>query len=164
MPRSEDLSRELREFIKTRYLFFGENSRNIANVINNTQRLRDKLGKIDHSSVEYHISFIKKELDSYLSEDVIDNYQAEFYRTQKKFEQEEAELNTMIEDEDNEDRKLRLMRFRHETRIDAIKHITDARLPLAIAKFKKEREKWQHNKPRVLSTLQVKELDGQKGE
>jgi len=146
MPRNTDTSADLREFIKTRYLFFGENSRNIANYINNNEDLLKKYGEIAHSSIEYHIKFIKEELDAYLSEDVIDNYQAEFYRTQKKFEQEEAELNQMIQDTDNEDRKLRLMRFLHETRIDAIKHITDARLPLAIAKFKKEREKWNQNK------------------
>ena len=151
MPRNKELSGNLREFIKTRYLFFGENSRNIANYINNNEDLRKKYGEVTHSSIEYHITFIKKELDSYLSEDVIDNYQADFYRTQKKFEQEEAELNKWIEEEQNDDRKLRLVRFRHELRIDAIKHITDARLPLAIAKFKKEREKWNTNSKRLPS-------------
>jgi len=36
--------------------------------------------------------------------------------------------------------------MRHEIRVDNIKHITDARLPLAVAKFKKERDKYKIKK------------------
>ena len=42
--------------------------------------------------------------------------------------------------------KLKMMRMRHEIRVDNIKHITDARLPLAVAKFKKERDKYRVKK------------------
>lgn len=143
MPRNEALSKELREFIKVRYMFFGENSRNIANSVNNDEKLNQKYGKLDHSSVEYHISQIKKDLDVYLTEDAIDSYQADFYQKQKEFEQEVATLNEMIKNEANKEHKLRLMRFAHDVRIDLIKHVTDSRLPLAIAKFKKEREKYK---------------------
>jgi len=146
MPRSEALSKDLREFIKTRYMFFGENSRNIANNINNDKVLLQKYGKLDHSSVEYHINAIKKDLDVYLSEDAIDSYQSEFFKKQKEFEQEISDLNTMIEQEANKEHKLRLMRFAHDVRVDLIKHITDSRLPLAVAKFKKEREKYKPKK------------------
>jgi len=146
MPRSEALSKDLREFIKTRYMFFGENSRNIANYINNNKDALQKYGKLDHSSVEYHITQIKKDLDVYLSEDAIDSYQADFFQKTKEFEQEIATLNKLIEVEENKEHKLRLMRFCHDVRIDLIKHTTDARLPLAVAKFKKEREKYKPKK------------------
>lgn len=146
MPRSEALSKELREHIKVRYMFFGENSRNIANNINNSKELKQKFGEINHSSVEYHITQIKKDLDVYLSEDAIDSYQADFFQKTKEFEQEIGDLNKLIEAEDNKEHKLRLMRFRHDVRIDLIKHTTDARLPLAVAKFKKEREKYKVKK------------------
>jgi len=158
MPRSESLSKELREHIKIRYMFFGENSRNIAQNINNTQDLLKKFGKLDHSSVEYHISRIKKDLDVYLSEDAIDSYQADFFQKTKEFEQEISDLNQLIDAEQNKDHKLRLMRFRHDVRIDLIKHTTDSRLPLAVAKFKKEREKYK-TKKRVQKKEEKEEED-----
>ena len=144
--RSVELSKELRDFIRLRYLFFSENSRNIANSVNNSEELRAKYGVLDHSSVEYHIAKIKTDLDVYLTEDAIDSYQAEFFRTQKAFEQEITELNELIEVEAEKDLKLKMMRMRHEIRVDNIKHITDARLPLAVAKFKKERDKYKIKK------------------
>ncbi|MFQ5786685.1 MAG: hypothetical protein ACE5H1_01765 [Thermodesulfobacteriota bacterium] len=140
MARNRELSQAFHDFIRIRYLFFSENSRNIANAINNNDKLTQKYGKTDHSSVEYHISKIKQEIEPLVTEDAIETYQAEFFRTQKAFEQEISELNDLIDIEEDKDLKLKMMRMRHEIRVDNIKHITDARLPLAVAKFKKERE------------------------
>ena len=113
----------------------------IEKELNSDQEFTRKYGTITVPGVHYHIQKIKSEYEKYIGEDAIDKYTAEFVRLQNSFDKELEDVDEMIKRTEDEDVKIKLMRLRHEIRIDKMKMLQDIELPLAVKKLKLERKK-----------------------
>ena len=115
--------------------------RAIEKELNSDQDFTRKYGTITVPGVHYHIQKIKSEYEKYIGEDAIDKYTAEVVRLQNSFDAELDDVDEMIKATEEEDIKIKLMRLRHEIRLDKMKMLQDIELPLAVKKLKLERKK-----------------------
>ena len=155
MPlRNQDKSDEVRNKVRDLYIFFHKSASAIQKELNTNQEFISKYGTITVPGVNYHIQKIKSEYEKYIGEDAIDKYTAEFVRLQNSFDAELDDVDEMIKATEEDDIKIKLMRLRHEIRLDKMKMLQDIELPLAVKKLKLERKK-------KYDTLEVvpKELD-----
>ena len=142
MPlRDQEKSDQIRNKIRDLYIFFHKSASAIEKELNATQEFTSKYGNITVPGVNYHIQKIKSEYEKYIGEDAIDKYTAEFVRLQNSFDAELDDVDEMIKATEEEDIKIKLMRLRHEIRLDKMKMLQDIELPLAVKKLKLERKK-----------------------
>ena len=149
MPvRDQKESDQIRNKIRDLYIFFHKSASAIEKELNASKEFVSRYGSITIPGVDYHIQKIKAEYEKYIGEDAIDKYTAEFVRLQNSFDAELDDVDEMIKKTDDEDIKIKLMRLRHEIRLDKMKMLQDIELPLAVKKLKLERN-------RKYDTLQV---------
>ena len=140
MSRKEK-SEEIRNKIRDLYIFFHKSPSSIQRELSSDQEFIRKYGSITIPGVNYHIQKIKSEYEMYIGEDAIDKYTAEFVRLQNSFDAELDDVDEMIKKTEDEDVRIKLMRLRHEIRLDKMKMLQDIELPLAVKKLKLERKK-----------------------
>ena len=140
MSRKEK-SEEIRNKIRDLYIFFHKSPSSIQRELSSDQEFIRKYGSITIPGVNYHIQKIKSEYEMYIGEDAIDKYTAEFVRLQNSFDAELDDVDEMIKATEEEDVRIKLMRLRHEIRLDKMKMLQDIELPLAVKKLKLERKK-----------------------
>ena len=140
MNRKEK-SEEIRNKIRDLYIFFHESPSSIQRELSSDEEFIRKYGSITIPGVNYHIQKIKSEYEMYIGEDAIDKYTAEFVRLQNSFDAELDDVDEMIKKTEDEDVRIKLMRLRHEIRLDKMKMLQDIELPLAVKKLKLERKK-----------------------
>ena len=142
MPlRDQQKSDEIRSKVRDLYIFFHKSASAIEKELNSTQEFTSKYGTITVPGVNYHIQKIKSEYEKYIGEDAIDKYTAEFVRLQNSFDAELDDVDEVIKATEEEDIKIKLIRLRHEIRLDKMKMLQDIELPLAVKKLKLERKK-----------------------
>jgi len=141
MARNEDDSKAIRDKIRDLYIFFHKSASAIERELNGDSNFVRRYGNITIPGVNYHIQKIKGEYERFIGEDAIDKYTAEFVRLQNSFDQELEDVDEMIRRTDSEDVRIKLMRLRHEIRLDKMKMLQDIELPLAVKKLKLERNK-----------------------
>ena len=141
MARNEDDSKAIRDKIRDMYIFFHKSASAIERELNGDSDFVRRYGNITIPGVNYHIQKIKSEYERFIGEDAIDKYTAEFVRLQNSFDQELEDVDEMIRRTDSEDVRIKLMRLRHEIRLDKMKMLQDIELPLAVKKLKLERNK-----------------------
>ena len=141
MARNEDDSKAIRDKIRDLYIFFHKSASAIERELNGDSNFVRRYGNITIPGVNYHIQKIKSEYERFIGEDAIDKYTAEFVRLQNSFDQELEDVDEMIRRTDSEDVRIKLMRLRHEIRLDKMKMLQDIELPLAVKKLKLERNK-----------------------
>ncbi len=141
MARNEDDSKAIRDKIRDLYIFFHKSASAIERELNGDSNFVRRFGNITIPGVNYHIQKIKSEYERFIGEDAIDKYTAEFVRLQNSFDQELEDVDEMIRRTDSEDVRIKLMRLRHEIRLDKMKMLQDIELPLAVKKLKLERNK-----------------------
>ena len=141
MERNEDDSKAIRDKIRDLYIFFHKSASAIERELNGDSNFVRRFGNITIPGVNYHIQKIKSEYERFIGEDAIDKYTAEFVRLQNSFDQELEDVDEMIRRTDSEDVRIKLMRLRHEIRLDKMKMLQDIELPLAVKKLKLERKK-----------------------
>jgi len=132
---------EVRSKIRDLYIFFHKSPSSITRELNEDQEFTRKYGTITVPGVNYHIQKIKSEYEQFIGEDAIDKYTAEFVRLQNSFDHELDDVDEMIKATEDEDVRIKLMRLRHEIRLDKMKMLQDIELPLAVKKLKMERKK-----------------------
>lgn len=120
-------------------------------------KIAEKLS-MPRSTVHVYVAKIEREMLHYMDEDTFLKYIAEFSRTRATFDREIEEIDEMIDKLDinvKEDKAViaRLVDSRHQIRLDKVKILQDLELPLAVKKFKKERDE-MHSK---LVTLRVED-------
>ena len=140
MNRKEK-SEEIRNKIRDLYIFFHKSPSSIQRELSSDEEFIRKYGSITIPGVNYHIQKIKSEYEMYIGEDAIDKYTAEFVRLQNSFDAELDDVDEMIKKTEDEDVRIKLMRLRHEIRLDKMKMLQDIELPLAVKKLKLERKK-----------------------
>lgn len=141
MNRSKEVQEELKSKIRDLYIFFHKSARTIEAEVNEDPDFVKRFGKVPASTVQRYINKIKAEYEHYIGEDAIDKYTAEFVRLQNSMDQELDDIDNMIKETDNKELKIRLMRLRHEIRLDKMRMLQDIELPLAVKKLKLERSK-----------------------
>src|SRR3990167_3881254 len=121
--------------------------------------------KISEPGVRLHVIKIEKELESMISEDAIDKYVSEFVRMRTIFDNESEEMSKIIDTLSDDDpkeleAKIKLINARHAVRLDKMKMLQDIELPIAIKKYKREREKFNNRLEVVteIPTLTVREI------
>ena len=139
--RDQQKSDGIRNKVRDLYIFFHKSASAIERELNASQEFTSKYGTITVPGVNYHIQKIKSEYEKYIGEDAIDKYTAEFVRLQNSFDAELDDVDEMIKATEEEDIKIKLMRLRHEIRLDKMKMLQDIELPLAVKKLKLERKK-----------------------
>ena len=132
---------EIRTRIRDLYIFFHKSPSSITKELNEDNDFTRKYGTITVPGVNYHVQKIKAEYEQFIGEDAIDKYTAEFVRLQNSFDHELDDVDEMIKRTEDEDVKIKLMRLRHEIRLDKMKMLQDIELPLAVKKLKLERKK-----------------------
>ena len=153
MTRTVEESNDIKNKIRDLYIFFHKSVRSITSELNSDQEFKRKYGTISVAGVQYHIKKIKEEYEHYIGEDAIDKYTAEFVRLQNSMDKELEDVDEMIVKTEDEDVKIKLMRLRHEIRLDKMKMLQDIELPMAVKKLKLERKK----KYDTLKVLDVEE-------
>lgn len=141
MPRNKEKSLAIRNRIRDLYIFFHKSISAIEQDLNGDEQFVRRYGRISVPGVNYHIQKIKAEYEQYVGEDAIDKYTAEFVRLQNSFDKELEDVDKMIQATDEDDTKIKLMRLRHEIRLDKMKMLQDIELPLAVKKLKHERKR-----------------------
>jgi hypothetical protein len=145
MPRSAELSKELRDIIYTLYVTNHMSEPACVDFINDEKNnYLSKLGKVSVSDVHYHVVKIRQQLDESIDHDALDRYTAEYVRIQHALEHEiEAVEKTLalIDPKEKPDVWMRLRRLKKDLMIDKIRVLQDHELPLTVRKFKKERDK-----------------------
>ena len=141
MARNDKDSADIRNVIRDKYIFFHMSATAIEKELNSDQDFTRKYGTITVPGVHYHIQKIKSEYEKYIGEDAIDKYTAEFVRLQNSFDKELEDVDEMIKRTEDDDVIIKLMRLRHEIRLDKMKMLQDIELPLAVKKLKIERSK-----------------------
>lgn len=148
--RNKRLQLETREKIKDLWLA-GLTEAKIAEKLN-----------MPRSTVHVYVSKIEKEMMHYMDEDTFLKYIAEFTRSRATFDREIEEIDEMLSKLDintKEDKPViaRLIDSRHQIRLDKMKILQDLELPLAVKKFKKERDE-MHSKLVTISVPEEKTL------
>jgi hypothetical protein len=141
MMNRKEKSEEIRNKIRDLYIFFHKSPSSIQRELSSDEEFIRKYGSITIPGVNYHIQKIKSEYEMYIGEDAIDKYTAEFVRLQNSFDAELDDVDEMIKKTEDEDVRIKLMRLRHEIRLDKMKMLQDIELPLAVKKLKLERKK-----------------------
>ena len=141
MMNRKEKSEEIRNKIRDLYIFFHKSPSSIQRELSSDEEFIRKYGSITIPGVNYHIQKIKSEYEMYIGEDAIDKYTAEFVILQNSFDAELDDLDEMIKKTEDEDVRIKLMRLRHEIRLDKMKMLQDIELPLAVKKLKLERKK-----------------------
>jgi len=139
MPRSEKKSQEVRERIRSLYIYQGLSERGVVDTLNPDAAFVRMYGKISLAGVHYHVVKIRADFERLVGIDAIDRYVADFIRLQQTMDGEVDQLNKMLEGADDEELKLKIMRMRHDVYIDKMKMLQDVELPLQVKKLKSER-------------------------
>ena len=140
MERKEK-TEHIRNKIRDLYIFFHKSPSSIQRELCADEEFIRRFGTITIPGVNYHIQKIKSEYEQYIGEDAIDKYTAEFVRLQNSFDSELDDVDEMLKMTEDEDVRIKLMRLRHEIRLDKMKMLQDIELPLAVKKLKIERKK-----------------------
>ena len=155
MQDRQKRTEEIRTKIRDLYIFFHKSPSSITRELNEDNEFTRRYGTITVPGVNYHIQKIKSEYEQFIGEDAIDKYTAEFVRLQNSFDAELDDVDKMIKDSEDEDVVIKLMRLRHEIRLDKMKMLQDIELPLAVKKLKLERKK----KYETIKTVEPEEIE-----
>jgi len=159
--RGPELSKELRTYISTEWMFKQRNMYQISEQINNDTRLLSKFGKTSPVGIHYHIKKLEKDLEGTINEDALDTYIGEFIRARAGFEMDVAAVDSLIETAhgmDDIELELKLRRHRHDIKLDSFKMLQDSALPLQVKKLKIERDRMRP-KPLKDVVKQVSNMD-----
>ena len=119
-------------------------TRQIANYINNDTSLRSEYGHISNEGVYYHIVNIRDELENTVNEDALDSYVGEFIRAKEGLDSDIEAVEDLISSEKssenpNPEIMIKLMKLKHEIKVDRFKLLQDVELPIRVKKLKRER-------------------------
>jgi len=158
--RGTEISKELHSYIRDLWVYKSMSCRAIANHINEDASLKSRFGKIDSSGVFYHIKQIREEFEGTINEDSLDTYVSEFIRLKESMDDDiEAIDGLMKEEKESEnpsrDLILKMMRQRHEIKLNKMKLLQDVELPIRVKQLKRERDR----KVKILRPQPVSELE-----
>ena len=158
MPRSPEISKQLRDFCWTEYVVMSKSQAAIVRTINEDPELVNKFGKVSPESIWYHCNEIEHEMENLVGIDAIDKFTAEYVRARQTIEREIDDVEEcikLIDKEKNTDTWIRLKRMKKELIETKLKMMINAELPLAVKKLKKEREL---NNKKILKVEEPKEI------
>lgn len=141
MPKNKRERLLIREKIKE-FWFAGYSEREISRKMKEVHNI-----EISPAGVRIYLQKVHREMEFYMNEDTFDKYLSEFSRKREIFDNEVEEINQMLEMLDPKDPKelaeiTKLRKLRHEIRVDSLRLLQDIQLPMAVKKFKKERDSW----------------------
>lgn len=144
--RSPELSEDLRKLIWDLWVYKSMGTTQIANYINNDTELRSKYGEISAEGIYYHVVKIRNDLERTVNEDALDSYVGEFIRAKEGLDHDIEDIQKLIEMEKsvtnpNKDLLVKLMKLKHDVKIDKFKLLQDVELPIRVKKLKRERER-----------------------
>lgn len=161
MSRSLEKSERLHRVIWDLWVYQGMGVQQIANHINSNATLRSEFGEISKDGVYYHVVHIRNELENTVNEDALDSYVGEFIRAKEGLDSDIDAVEKLIALEQaqslpNNETLIKLMRLKHEIKVDRFKLLQDVELPIRVKKLKREREK-------MIGTIPVGKLEVQNG-
>jgi hypothetical protein len=163
LARTRDQTELLHKFIFAEYIWQGRGQASIVRKIQEDPTLMQRFGgDVDPATVSYHVKQITEELENSIDFDAMDKFVGEFLRYQQTIDNEISDIDKVIELIDKEKKPdvwLAFKRFKKDLLDSRIKALADHELPLAVKKFKKER---QLKRERILSLSEVKEEGEQK--
>jgi len=135
---------DLKNIIRTMWLFQGYSIRRIADEFNNNKEYVKEFGTVSVSSVGQYVKAAKKEAESWIDEDALEKYTAEFVRKQHTIDEEIEKLRKLQEMCDLSDPKdkelyLKISNAMHQMSMNQIKMMSDIELVIQVKKFNKER-------------------------
>ena len=146
VARRPELSDKLHKLIWDLWVYKNMGTRQIANYINNDTSLRSEYGHISNEGVYYHIVNIRDELENTVNEDALDSYVGEFIRAKEGLDSDIEAVEDLIASEKksenpNPEIMIKLMKLKHEIKVDRFKLLQDVELPIRVKKLKRERER-----------------------
>lgn len=152
MARSPELSEKLHTLIWDLWVYKNMGLEQIANHINGDTQLRSEFGEITKDGVYYHVVKIREELEKTVNEDALDSYVGEFIRAKEGLDADIQAVQVLIDAEkqnanSNPETLIKLMRLKHEIKVDRFKLLQDVELPIRVKKLKREREKLTNQFP-----------------
>ncbi len=146
MARNQETSEKLHRLIWDLWVYKSMGVQQIANHINSDTALRSEYGEISKDGVYYHIVQIRNELEDTVNEDALDSYVGEFIRAKEGLDSDIEAVEKLIESEQsqelpNNETLIKLMRLKHEIKVDRFKLLQDVELPIRVKKLKRERQK-----------------------
>jgi hypothetical protein len=160
--RRPELSEKLHRLIWDLWVYKGMGTEQIANHINSDTALKSEFGEISSQGVYYHIVHIRDELEKTVNEDALDSYVGEFIRAKEGLDSDIEAIQKLIDNEQastlpNKDILLKLMKLKHDVKVDRFRLLQDVELPIRVKKLKRERE-------RMVGTVPVAQLEVNKDE
>ena len=159
MARSPELSQELHKLIWDLWVYKGMGTQQITNYINSDTQLRSKYGEVSEQGIYYHIVQIRDELEKTVNEDALDSYVGEFIRAKEGLDNDIQSVQDLIDIEKNSPNPnieliAKLMKLKHDIKVDKFKLLQDVELPIRVKKLKRERERLVNKTVK----LEVKEI------
>jgi len=144
--RGTEISKELHSYIRDLWVYKSMSCRAIANHINEDASLKSRFGKIDSSGVFYHIKQIRDEFEGTVSEDSLDTYVSEFIRLKESMDDDIEALDELKKSEEesanpSKELILKIMRERHQVKLNKMKLLQDVELPIRVKQLKRERDR-----------------------
>lgn len=144
--RNPALSQDLHKLIWDLWVYKSMGVTQIANYINSDTMMRSKYGEISSEGIYYHVVQIRNELEKTVNEDALDSYVGEFIRAKEGLDNDIDDIQKLINlerdaENPNKDLLIKLMRLRHDVKIDKFKLLQDVELPIRVKKLKRERER-----------------------
>jgi len=166
MSRSLEKSERLHRVIWDLWVYHGMGVQQIANHINSTNELKSEFGEVSQQGVYYHVVKIRDELENTVNEDALDSYVGEFIRAKEGLDSDIEAVDKLIQSEKsqelpNSETLIKLMRLKHEIKVDRFKLLQDVELPIRVKKLKREREKMIGTMP--IAKLEIKDGVSEQG-
>lgn len=163
--RNPELSKDLHRLVWDLWVYKNMGTSQIANYINSNVDLRSKFGEISKDGIYYHVVNIRNELENTVNEDALDSYVGEFIRAKEGLDNDVESIQKLIDSEENsqnpnKDILIKLMRLKHEIKVDKFKLLQDVELPIRVKKLKRERQRLASNLPIIENAITVVTEDG----
>jgi hypothetical protein len=144
LARTGPQTEELHKYIFANYVWQGRGQSTILKQIEDDSTLRQRFGgEFTPGLISYHVKQINEELENSVDFDAMDKFVGEYLRYQQSLDSEIGDLEEMIRLVDKEKKPelwLSLKRFKKDLLDARIKALADHELPLAVKKYKKERQ------------------------
>lgn len=139
--RNEKKSKQLRDKIRTLYVYYGHSIHKIVEILNEEQ----PNDKVSWHGVWYHVQKIQKEMEHSILPDALDRYAHEFVRLQSTLDGEIENLEKLetvldLTQKGDKELKLKIETQKHNVRMDKMRMLQDIELPIVIKKLKKDRQ------------------------
>jgi len=142
--RPDGALKEIKNIVRTMYLYQGFSIRKIAAKFNADQEYVRKYGSVSVSSVATYCKEARIEAEQWIDEDALEKYTGEFVRKQHTIDEEIEKLRTLQEmldltDEKDKELYLKLSNAMHQMSMNQIKMMSDIELVMQVNRFNKER-------------------------